>query len=91
MNVSLTPEQQAFIEKHLENGRYHTAAEVVREGIRLLMDRELFKQHELEILREEICKGIEEADRGELLDGEQVFAELKERLRNGSLKPSGRA
>ena len=53
------------------------------------MDRELFKQHELEVLREEIRKGIEEADRGELLDGELVFAELKEKLRKGSLKPSG--
>ena len=80
MNVSLTPEQQAFIEKNLESGRYHTAAEVVREGIRLLMDRELLEQQKLEVLRQEIRKGIEAADRGELRDGEDVFAELREKL-----------
>lgn len=80
MNVSLTPEQQRFIDENLENGRYHTAAEIIREGLRLLMDRERRAQQELELLRQEIRRGIDAADRGELLDGEQAFAALRARL-----------
>lgn len=80
MNISLTPEQQKFVAERLQSGRYHTAAEVVREGLRLLMDRERLEQQKLDVLREEIRRGIEAADRGELVDGEQVFAELQAKL-----------
>ena len=81
MNVSLTAEQRKFIENELRSGRYHTAAEVIREGLRLLMDRERDSQRRLELLREEIQKGLDAAGRGELLDGERVFAELRAKLR----------
>jgi hypothetical protein len=35
-NVSLTVQHQRFIEALVESGRYHTASEVVRAGLRLL-------------------------------------------------------
>lgn len=40
----------------------------------------LRKELQLEELRYEIQKGIDAADRGELIPAEQVFAELKQRI-----------
>jgi prevent-host-death family protein len=40
----------------------------------------------LERLREEIQKGIDQADRGELLDGEEVMAQLYHRHQEGLAK-----
>lgn len=40
MNVSLTPELEAFVETAVKSGRYASASEAVREGLRLLEERE---------------------------------------------------
>jgi len=39
-NVSLPPEQDQFIRTMVESGRFRTASEVVREGLRLLEEAE---------------------------------------------------
>ena len=36
MNVSLTPELEQFVRVLVRSGRYHSASEVVRDGLRLL-------------------------------------------------------
>lgn len=40
MNVSLTPKLDEFVSEQVEQGRYRSASEVVREGLRLLELRE---------------------------------------------------
>lgn len=40
MNVSLTDKLEEFVNELVENGRYRSASEVVREGLRLLEIRE---------------------------------------------------
>ena len=76
LNVSLTPELERFIAARVASGRYQSASEVVRDGLRLLEEREERRQTTLQELRELIAVGLEEAKRGELLDGEQVMADL---------------
>ena len=39
-NVSLTPELEAFIDERVATGRYRSASEVVRAGLRLLVEDE---------------------------------------------------
>jgi putative addiction module CopG family antidote len=46
MNVSLTPELQAYIDAKVKTGRYNNASEVVREALRLTMDYDTFR-HEV--------------------------------------------
>ncbi len=40
MNVSLTPELERFTRRLVKAGRYRSASEVVRSGLRLLEERE---------------------------------------------------
>lgn len=39
-NIVLTPEQAKFIEDIVKSGRYQNASEVLREGLRLIQQRE---------------------------------------------------
>jgi antitoxin ParD1/3/4 len=84
MNVSLTPELEDLIHKKVETGLYLSASEVVREALRLLEERDRLNAVKLEELRKAIQIGIEQADRGELLDGPEVFARVREKVERKS-------
>ena len=77
MNVSLTPELERFVQSRVASGRFQTASEVVREGLRLLEERELSRETALKELRAKIRRAVEQADRGEILDGDAVFEEIR--------------
>ena len=81
MNVSLPPELEAFVDSRVASGQYQSASEVVREALQLLQEREMTRQADLEEVRRKIAIGLEQAKRGELLDGEAVFRELERRSR----------
>jgi antitoxin ParD1/3/4 len=66
MNVSLTPELEQFVQKKVESGKYQTASEVIREGLRLLLERDELHQAKHDDLRRAIALGIEEADQGKV-------------------------
>jgi antitoxin ParD1/3/4 len=80
MNVSLTPELEALVHDKVKSGRYLSASEVVREGLRLLEERDRLYQERLANLQKEINLGIEQSDRGEVLDGETVIQELLDEI-----------
>lgn len=80
MNVSLTPKLEKYIQKKVGTGRYGSASEVVREALRLLEQNDAYEQ-ELREFRAELDRGIAEADAGITLDGEEVFARLREKSR----------
>ena len=79
MNVNLGAVFDKFIGELLKTGLYQSQSEVVREGLRLLKEREELKNLRLAELRKEIAIGSEQADRGEFVDGEQTFAEIRRR------------
>ena len=76
MNVNLGAVFDRFIGELLKTGLYQSQSEVVREGLRLLKEREELKKLRLAILRKEIAIGTKEARQGKLIDGETVFAEI---------------
>jgi antitoxin ParD1/3/4 len=81
MNVSLTPELEQLVHRKVESGRYLSASEVVREALRLLEERDQLRELKLDELRKIVAVGIEQADRGELIDGPQAFEKVRERAR----------
>ena len=78
LNVSLTARHRKLIAAEVKAGRVASASEVVREGLRLY-ERERRRDATLEWLRHEIATGVAEADRGELVDAGEVFAEIRAR------------
>jgi len=81
MNVNLGSVFDEFVAKMLKSGLYQSQSEVLREGLRLLKEREELKQAHLSRLRNEIALGIQEAERGELTDGPAVFREIRRRIK----------
>jgi antitoxin ParD1/3/4 len=81
MNVNLTPELVSFIRNRVESGKYNNQSEVVREGLRLLMDREDTKAASIAYLKGALKEGLTDLEEGRVYDGPQVFEELKAELR----------
>ncbi len=57
MNVSLTPELDRYVKQKVESGLYNNASEVVREALRMLIERDRFRALSEAELRAEIEKG----------------------------------
>ena len=66
-NISLTPEQDAFIEDVIKSGEYQNASEAVRDALRVLRRRpeDVLK---LRALRLQIKAGREAIDHGDFTD-----------------------
>lgn len=67
LNVSLTPALERFIHGRITGGRYQTASEVVREGLRLLERQEQEHQIAFRALKAKLKRAAAQADRGELM------------------------
>ena len=72
--LSLGEHWNAFIESHVGRGRYASASELVRDGLRLLEEKEA--DSKLEALRAALIEGEESGDGG-LLDMEAIRQEAK--------------
>ncbi len=62
------------------SGDYASVSEVVRDGLRLLREKEQLFEARLHSLRGEIQVGIDQSERGEARDGETVMADLRAKL-----------
>ena len=80
VNVSITPELDTFLQGRVKSGRYQTTSEVVREALRLLERPEREREEALSQLKSKLERGAAQAELGELLDGGEVFDELREMI-----------
>jgi antitoxin ParD1/3/4 len=67
-NISLTPEQDAFIDSTIKSGEYQNASETVRDALRALQQRRREDALRLEALRRRIDAGVEALERGEFTE-----------------------
>ena len=78
MTVSLPQPLEKIIDQQIARGRFHSAQEVVEEGLRLLSDFERLQETQLTRIREEILVGLNQLKNGEGISGSKVLAEMKE-------------
>ncbi|MBN3877264.1 MULTISPECIES: type II toxin-antitoxin system ParD family antitoxin [unclassified Nostoc] len=77
MYIQIKPELEQFIQAQLASGRFSNADDVINEAFKLLQERE----QRLEDLRQRISVGTEQIAKGQVTDGEVVFARLQEKIR----------
>ena len=72
MNVSLTEHLDKFVGQQVETGRYRSASEVVREGLRLLEQREAQVQN--------IQNALDEGFASPITDGPEAMKRIFNRI-----------
>lgn len=73
ISADLGTQLESFVAKLVETGRYNSKSEVLREGIRLIQEREA----RLAVLDQAITRGLAEAEAGRVTPAREVFARLE--------------
>ena len=76
ISVELGPQLEAAVDDLIENGRYGSKSEVLREGVRLVQEREA----KLAAFHAAIDAGLADANAGRTIPAEEVFGELEAEL-----------
>lgn len=79
-SITLGDHFEGFIAKQIKSGRYGSASEIVREGLRLVEERE----QKLEVLRQALKEGEASGDAGPL-DMEEIKRKGREKARRAGL------
>ncbi len=79
MNISLNPTHEQFVISKVESGKYANADEVIAAALQLLEEQEQYTLW-LNDTRQKVAVGLEEIERGDVLDTEVVINQLKEKL-----------
>lgn len=76
---------EAVVTQLVESGRFDSKNEVLREGVRLVEERE----KRLAALDAALAKGLADVEAGRVLPAHEVFDELKERYRRMAQERGG--
>ncbi len=80
MNVSVTPELETFVQSLVASGRYHSASEVFREGLRLLEQAERGR-----LLEKWLTEGLTAEEQARLPKDllEEAHSQIHEQIQEG--------
>lgn len=76
ISADLGAHLEAVVNDLVGTGRYNSKSEVLREGVRLVQERE----KRLAALDAELAKGIADADAGRTIPLDEAFERLRKRL-----------
>ena len=79
MTIHLKPEVEALIQKDVERGPYQSADEFVAMAVQMLHEHEQWLADNGANIAAKIEHGFAQAERGELVDGEEAFRQLRQR------------
>jgi antitoxin ParD1/3/4 len=88
-NISLTEEQDAFVEKLLKAGEYQNASEALRDALRALEQRRREDELKLKVLRMQLKAGIDAIKQGDFAEIEE--SDLDDYLEGLRVVPSRRS
>jgi antitoxin ParD1/3/4 len=67
-NISLTAEQDAFVERVVKAGEYQNASEAIRDALRVLQQKRREDALKLRALRAQIKAGLDALERGDFTE-----------------------
>jgi antitoxin ParD1/3/4 len=73
ISADLGDQLESYVTALVKTGRYHSKSEVLREGVRLVQEREA----KLAVLDAAIARGIADADAGRVKPASEVFDRLE--------------
>jgi antitoxin ParD1/3/4 len=76
-SVDLGAQLEKFVNSLIKSGRYNSKSEVLREGVRLIQERE----NRLAALDAAIARGLRDVEAGRLKPADQVFDRLEKKYR----------
>nr|WP_295105784.1 type II toxin-antitoxin system ParD family antitoxin [uncultured Caulobacter sp.] len=85
ISVDLGPQLEAAVNDLIENGRYGSKSEVLREGVRLVQEREA----KLATFYASIDEALADADAGRTISLEDAFAQVEAELDLLLAEPAG--
>lgn len=84
MNVQLPAELERFLSDLVDGGSYDSRDLAIHDALWLLKSRFDLEKVRTEELKRLIAVGVEQADRGDVIDGEEVFRRLHEKVQTHS-------
>lgn len=78
MQFNVPPDLQTLIEKRLSTGGYEGVEDVFRRALEAQDAQESLTDEECRVLSAHIEEGFLQAERGELIDGDQVRREIED-------------
>ena len=81
MSISLTTDQEEFIQTKLASGKYQTSEEVISTALRLLDEWEKAEAEWVEDVTSKIDAAILASEQTPPIDGESFIEDILERLR----------
>jgi antitoxin ParD1/3/4 len=89
LNVSLTPVLRKYVQSKVSSGRYESASEVVRDGLRALQEREQAAAFWSDV-RDKVAVARRQVEQGMTVDGEAAMDEIIGALGDDAPKARGR-
>jgi antitoxin ParD1/3/4 len=80
-SVHLPSELARFVAERVRSGRSKSLSDVLCEAVRLMQEHDAAGQPSVEQIRRQIAVGIDQLERGETLDPDAVFKEIRERAK----------
>jgi antitoxin ParD1/3/4 len=85
ISVDLGSRLEDYVAQLVSSGRYNSKSEVLREGIRLVQEREA----KLAALDVAIARGLADVEAGRVIPAEEAFARLKARIEAKANRSTG--
>ncbi|MGF6228868.1 antitoxin ParD1/3/4 [Inquilinus ginsengisoli] len=84
ISADLGAQLESFVAKLVESGRYNSKSEVLREGVRLIQEREA----RLSALDASLARSLADAEAGRVKPAAEVFDRLEEKYKGMAKRSS---
>jgi antitoxin ParD1/3/4 len=80
MSITLSPEQEKIVQSQVQLGKFTTTEQAIDRALRLLEEWDTSDDQWMEETRQKLASASAQIERGEVLDGPTVIAQLQAKL-----------